>query len=163
MHSWFWLFIQPCALSCLCPLMQSWGLFQTRVCWTMSPPSQETRLRNKARVSHPQFSPSGLAYHQYLANSSLVSRRVNSWIWRSSYQTAWASLPLPHSYQTKMRSSLSRPKGAKSQTSQNGCNATALCSCPNIQIPRQDPRPYGLSGTHHRSLHGVWFRSVARL
>ena len=46
--------------------MQSWGLFQTRVCWTMSPPSQETRLSNKARVIHPQFSPLGLAYHQYL-------------------------------------------------------------------------------------------------
>ena len=30
------------------------------------------------------------------------------------------------SYQTKMRSSLSRPKGAKSRTSQNGCNATAF-------------------------------------
>ena len=75
--------------------MQSWGLFQTRVCWTTSLPSQETRLGNRAQVTHPQFSPSGLAYHQYLANSSPVSRRVNSWIWRSSYQTVWAFTTTP--------------------------------------------------------------------
>ena len=38
-----------------------------------------------------------------------------------------------------------------------------LCSRPNIQVPRQDPRPHGLSRSHHQSLHEVWLQSVAGL
>ena len=97
------------------------GFFQTRVCWIMSPPSQETRLRNKARVTH---APSVLSIG---AGLPPVPRKLVTHIQVGEFVDMAELLPdrmgitstpsFLYSRQARMRSSLSRLKGAKSRTS----------------------------------------------